>query len=435
VVASGLRMKSSVIATLEVSGEGVALAFVPDPEARAPAMARALGYAITHVGTDPPESLRRHFSSLTRALATLGDAPAPESDALPRIARACRSAIPGARLVVRRRFPADQRAPRWPATLRSGAPRESGHGLWPYDAELAGLLIGRRKLLLRESLTLADAESDAAWLASHGVAARIVGAANARRSDDSGRIPVGAKEAEPSIRSGTSANAEEDDAAPPPSADPGGTQRVYASLDRSILEDAAAIHQDACRVHDGWADAARWMGDALGYPRCCVETFSRARKRDDVTMFLDLLPPLPHPPAPPYSLWLDGALALISHAPCSLECPATLDLATSVLAELDRQTPGFASRWRSLAARVHAMTAEGRVFAIAAEGDLTKTGALRVLEAMEIRPPTSGDLSTILAPFEPLAGAALHLDRGYLTAPGLPDWTAALVADHRGLAA
>lgn len=419
-----------MIATLDVSGEGVALAFVPDPEARAPAMARALGYAITHVGTDPPESLRRHFSSLTRALASLGDAPAPESDALPRIARACRSAIPGARLIVRRRFPADQRAPLWPATLRSGAPREPGHDLWPYDAELAGLLIGRRKLLLRESLTLADAESDAAWLASHGVATRIVGTASSRRSEDSDRVPGGAKGAEPATTS--DANAKEDDAAPPPSASSGGTQRVYASLDRSILEDAPAIHQDACRVHDGWAGAARFMGDALGYPRCCVETFSRARKRDDVTMFLDLLPPLPHPPAPPYSLWLDGALALISHAPCSLECPATLDLATSVLAELDRQTPGFASRWRALAARVHAMTAEGRVFAIAAEGDLAKTGVLRVLEAVELRPPTSGDLSTILAPFEPLTGADLHLDRGYLTAPGFPDWTAALVADHRG---
>ena len=417
-------MKSSVIATLEVAGASVALAFVPDPEA--PAMARALGYAISHVGTDPPDPIRRHFAALTRSLASLGDAPTPESDALPRIARACRSAIPGARLVVRRRFPADQRAPRWPATMRSGAPCAAGRDVWPFDAELAGLLIGRRKLLLRESLTLADAESDAAWLASHGVASRIVGGANAHRSASGARMAsAGGTPVPDAARTASTAT----------SAEGLGSQRIYASLDPSILADAAAIHEDACRVHDGWAEAARWMGDALGYPACCVRTFARARKRDDVTMFLDLLPPLPHPPASPFTVWLDGALALISHAPCSLECEATLDLAAAVLAELDRASPGFSARWRALAARVHALGADGRMFALAAEGDLVATGTLRVLDAVEITPPLASDRSPLVTPVAPLQGATLHLDRGYLVAPTVPGWTAALVADHRGIVA
>ena len=384
-------MTSSVLATLEANGASLLLTLVPDPERRAPAMARAMGYAISHVGTDPPAALRDRFGALARSLASLGDAAAGEGDALPRIARACRAAIPGARLVVKRRFPSNQRAPQWPVTMRSGAPTEAGRGVWPFDAELAGLRIGRRTLLLREALTLAGAEADAAWLRSQGVATRVVA-----------------------------------------SEDPLGSQRIYGAFDRATLDVAAARHADACRVHDGWADAARWMGEALGYPRCCVERFAAARKRDDVTMFLDLLPPLPHGPASPLSVWLDGALALVSHAPCSLECAATLDLAAAVLAEIERGSPGFEGRWRSLAARVHALDEAGRAFAIDASGDLGATGALRVIDAVELRPPAGADLSEIVAPAIALAGAELRLDRGILVAPSAPGWTAALVADHRG---
>lgn len=384
-------MKLSVFATLRVGDAGVLIALVPDPGRRERAMAHALGYAISHLTAEPPEPIRRGLGALARTLGALGDEPTDERTALERIARACAAAIPGARLVAQRRLPPDQRAPRWPGTLRSGAPREEGGGIWPYDAELAGLLTGRRELLLRESLTQVQAEADARWLSDHGVIVRHV-------------APAG----------------------------PDGSQRVFGALDAPILEEAAARHSAACREHDGWASAARWMGEVLGYPRCCVEAFLRVRRRDDVTLFVERLPPLPHLPAPPLSVWLDGALALVSHAPCSLRCAASEELAAALLAELDRRSPGFAGRWRALAARIHAVTADGRTFAIAAEGDLVAGGAVRVVDAVELVPPEEGDFSRVARPARALAGAELRVERGLLVAPSLHDWTATLVADHRG---
>lgn len=384
-------MKSSVFATLRVGDAGVLIALVPDAERRERAMAHALGYAISHLTADPPEPIRRGLGALGRTLAALGDAETEERIALERIARACAAAIPGARLVARRRLPPDQRAPRWPSTLRIGAPSEEGEHLWPYDAELAGLLIGRRELLLRESLTPALADSDARWLSAHGVAVRRV-----------------------------------------ESEVPGGTQRIFGSLDAALLDEAVDRHTAACREHDGWASAARWMGAKLGYPACCVEAFLHVRRRDDVTLFVERIPPLPHPPASPLSVWLDGAVALVSHAPCSLGCAASRALAAAVLAELDRRSAGFAERWRSLAARIHAVTASGRTFAIAAEGDLVAGGAARVMDAVELVPPEGGGVSGVVRPARELANAELRVERGLLVAPAVPAWTATFVADHRG---
>jgi hypothetical protein len=383
-------MKFTVFATLRVGDASVLIALVPDPGRRERAMARALGYAISHLTAEPPEPIRRSLGALSRALAALGDAETDERSALDRIARACAAAIPGARLVALRRLPSDQRAPRWPSSLRIGAPSEEGHRVWPYDAELAGLLIGRRKLLVRESLTPALADVDARWLADHGVAVRRV--------------------------------ASETD----------GSQRIFGALDGSILDEAVTRHTAACRDHDGWAAAARWMGEMLGYPRCCVDVFTQVRRRDDVTLFVERLPPLPHPPAPPLSLWLDGALALVSHAPCSLRCAASRELAAAVLAELDRRSPGFADRWRALAARIHAVTADGRTFAIAAEGNLVADGAVRVIDAALLVPPEDEGIEGVLRPAAELAGAELRVERGLLVAPAPASWTATFVADHRG---
>ena len=384
-------MKSSVVATLMAGEARVDLALVPDPERRARAMAHALGYAISHLATEPPEPIRGRLGALRNALDALGDTETDEGAALPQIARACRAAIPGARMVIRRRFPADQRAPLWPASMRSGAPSEAGHGVWPYDAELAGLLLGRRRLLLREALAEARADADVTWLASHGVATLVVDAP-----------------------------------------DPGGSMRIYGSLDASMLEEAAAMHAAACREHDGWAQAALWMGDALGYPKCCAEVFARARKRDDVTMFLELLPPLPHAPASPLTVWLDGALALVSHAPCSLACVASVDLARAVLGELERKTVGFAAKWRALAERIHAVTADGRVFAIAAEGDLVTEGAVRVIDAIELVPLVKGSGAVVKGAEAIRPGDELRVERGWLVGPANSGWTGTFVADHRG---
>jgi hypothetical protein len=384
-------MKSTVFATLRVGDASVLIALVPDPEGRERAMTRALGYAISHLTIEPPEPIRRGLGALGRTLGALGDGETDERTALERIARACAAAIPGARLVAQRRLPVDQRAPRWPCALRSGAPSEEGHRIWPYDAELAGLLIGRRRLLLREALDPSLADADARWLAEHGVAVRRIG--------------------------------------PEPT---GGPQRIFGSLDAAFLEEAVAQHTAACSDLEGWAAAARWMGEALGYPRCCVDVFTRVRRRDDVTLFVERIPPLPHPPAPPLTVWLDGAIALVSHAPCSLGCAASRGLAAALLAELDRRSPGFAERWRTIAARLHAVTADGRTFALAAEGDLVTDGAARVRGAIELTPPEGRDLAGVVRPARELAGAELRVERGLLVAPAVDGWTATFVADHRG---
>ena len=395
-------MRSSLTATLFALETSVDLTLVADPEGTRRAMARAHGYAISHLATELPEPIRRRVAEVVRALDTLGYAIVPEEEALPRIARALRAAIPGARLVVKRRFFADQRAPAWPASMRSGAPREDGGSVWPFDAELAGLLLGRRTLLLREGMTAARADADAAWLASHGVATRIV---DAQESLDSKAIGASHERVD--------------------------SKRIYGAVDPRVLEVAAERHADACREHEGWADAARWMGRALGYPACCVESFVRARKRDDATMFLEGIPPLGHAPASPLTVWLDGALALVSHAPCSLGCAASIDLARAVLDAIEGRSPGFSMRWRALAARVHALTEDGRAFAIDAEGDLAREGTLRVRDAIELSPPKEGDRPDVVPARELPAGAELRVDRGWLIAPGT-GWTATFVADHRG---
>lgn len=382
-------MRWAVYAELRLGPDSALLALVPDPARVHRALAHALGYAISHLEDEPPEAIRRALGPLRERLEKLGGEESDERSALERIARTCAAAIPGARLAIVRRLPVDQRAPLPPVALRSGRPPAEGPGIWPFDAELAGLRVGRRRLLLRESMSAHAAERDAAWLTSQGVAVRRV-----------------EREARPLL---------------------------YAALDASSLEEAASRHADACREHAGWRDAVAWMGDALGYPRCCVEAFARVRRRDDVTLFAERLPPLPSPPASPLNVWLAGALALVSHGPCSLACAPTEALAAAVLAELDRATPGFAARWRALASRVHAVSADGRAFALAATGDLVRDGVLHVDDALELTSVADGeDVARVAAPFPALAGAELRVERGVLVAPAAPDWVATLVADHRG---
>jgi hypothetical protein len=386
-------MRCSVVATLSAGEARATWTLAPDPERKARAFAHALGWSVAHLDAQLPEPFRARASALQRALSALGDTPTDEPTALPRIARAMASAIPGAKLVVRRRLPIDQRAPRWPVTIRSGAPSDAGRGIWPYDAELGGLLLGRRRLILRESLSLALAERDAAWLASRGVLVRH------------GPTSVG---------------------------DPIGPQRLFASMEPAILDEAPSRHAEACSADERFMGGARWMGAMLGYPSCCVERFVRVRARDDVTLFAELNPPLPHAPMSPLVGWLDGALALISYAPCSPTCGETRALAQALLDEIERRSEGFSDRWRALARRVHALTEDGRLLAFEAEGDLVNEGAIRVGHAVELTPPEGDDLSRLATARDDLEGKELRIERGFLVAPEVPGFMATIVADHRG---
>jgi hypothetical protein len=327
---------------LRVGDDAVTLRLEPDREAATSAWVRAGGWALSHLDHDPSPAIRARLSALGRAFAACGS-----------VARAVEETFRGATLRTKRRVDVDQRAPRWPLRLRSGAPDAARlpHGsIWPFDAETTAMRLGLRRLVLREWLHEGDADADARWLEDDGLVVERV-----RDRPESGPVAL------------------------------------FAAHDRAILVEAREAHRAACTPDARWADGVRWMGDALGYPPCCVDAFVRARSRDDVAMFADLLPPIDDPPSSPLVGWLVGATQVVSHAPCSSSCAPSRAIASRTLAEIDRRHEGFAAAWERIAKRVHAIDATGRCFAFDAEGSLAE-GA-RVTHAMELVPPRDDDRS------------------------------------------
>lgn len=302
---------------LALAGARATLTIDDDPAAARRALVHAAGCAIAHVGALPPGPLATLVIELARGLGELRPRPSAAVAALV-IARA-RAAGAEAALVDAPRLP------RWSSRLRTGAPGAAT--LWPFDGELAALRLGRRALLKRECFSAAAAAADRAWLAAAGLTVSAVGAIAA----DGRRVLLAAR----------------------------------GAIDPALIAAELAIQRDRD------ADAARALGEALGYPACCVEAFVAAAGHDDRA----LLAALPGPAAAPASAltqWLTQPLALVSHVPCGLGCAGTRDLAAAVLAALDAATPGFAARWRQLAARVQVIDHRGRGLALSGAGDLAR---------------------------------------------------------------
>lgn len=198
--------------------------------------------------------------------------------------------------------------PRWSSRARSGSP--SAGAIWPFDPELTQIDLRIREAIKRETRSDEEARLAIGWLETHSLAVEQCGSV------------------------------------------------VFAARDRGVL--------DSLRAADGAGDrdpvAVREVGSLLGYPSCCTERYLSLDLRDDAALFSALLPP-DAAPAPAESLWLVGGLALISHAPCGLECASTLLLGRATLEGLDGRYPGFGARWRELAARLHRIDERGRVFA------------------------------------------------------------------------
>lgn len=343
--AAGAAGADVVLLALEAAGGRLLLKLTQDTEGRAPALARGLGHTLAYLERPLPEALRGPVLDLGRAFGGLGGRPTPTGEAIAALERLARAG--GATVRVHRAVPVGFRAPHWPVSLRSGAPRAGS--LWPYDAELAGFALGRRRLTLREGLDEARAAADAAWLERRGLVTRRVGA-----------TLVGAADA--------------------------------ATLD----EAESLLPRVGARGEEG-RDAERRLGGALGYPGCCVEAFVRLADRDDASLFAALLPAPPRP-LPARGVWLSGAVTLISHAPCAPDCAATLALAAAVLAELERRHPGFAARWEELARRVHVLDARGRCLALRLRDG-------RVVEATELVPADPPDVAR---PAPDVVGVALE---------------------------
>jgi hypothetical protein len=169
------------------------------------------------------------------------------------------------------------------------------------------------------------------------------------------------------------------------------------------------------------------MGELLGYPRCCVERFTRVAEQNDTTLAWALLPGVPHVPAAPLTQWLQPGLALLSHAPCELHCAASIVLGGRVLEAVEAEQPGFTARWRSLAARVQVVDHRGNRLALAVDGRLEAEAMVTAADvlASSACDPDAGTRA------RRLVGRGISADSaGVVIAEG--DWYAAYVADHRG---
>lgn len=197
-----------------------------------------------------------------------------------------------------RSFAVEPRLPRWSEIHRVGDPNP----LLPFDPELVGLQLGTRRIAKRDELDDASAEAVTAWWRGRGLKTRRV------------------------------------------------DHCVFGARREQDLDDAEAWQR---ALDDNEPEASRMLGDALGYPACCVQRYVALGANGDVALACQLLPHDTRP-ASPLTLWLHAPLALVSHAPCSLGCEATRELAQTLLDALDERHRGFAARWLQAARRIHA---------------------------------------------------------------------------------
>jgi hypothetical protein len=382
-----------IFCALRIEDESLLLRLRPDDDPSQPALVRAAGFTLSYLdvrlGPRVAAGLKRFVDAFARAA---GD-DRGEVVALAALQRAVATTFPSGVLAVKRRLPDDQRVLRGSLAMRSGAPHTASGRLWPYDTETTAMGLGLRRLVLRETQDEGEAAADVRWLEGQGL---IV-----RRADN----------------------------------DRDGVHLHYAARDEETLARAIDMHRASCGTGEDFQDAARWMGEALGYPRCCVEAFSRVRSREDLVMFADLLPKVTGTPTSPLAGFLLGSLTLVSHAPCSPGCVETRALAAAVLEAIDRSRPGFADLWDGLARRVHVISIEGRAFALSADGGALSTGTACITDAVELMPPEPDDLAfaRIVRPAPQLLGAQLQVVDHQLvaTASGREVMRAGLVADQR----
>lgn len=176
----------------------------------------------------------------------------------------------------------------------------------------------------------------------------------------------------------------------------------------------------------GAAAAAAQMGELLGYPHCCAERFARVAAHNDTTLAWALLPGL-CAPASPLTQWLQPGLALLSHSPCALSCVASIDLGKRLLDALEVKEPGFAARWRSLAARVQVVDQRGNRLALAVDGTLDVGRTIVAADLLGASGPDPDAAERARS----VVGREVCPDSGGLVIADC-DWYAAYVADHRG---
>jgi hypothetical protein len=370
----------------------LALRLLPDDDPRAGALLRLHGHRLDYVDTQLDEVQRAMVEGLRRALrGREGDPPGALADALAAV-RAV-AAAEGWELRGWRRVALDQAAFVSEPVHRRGWPAAAGDAALPFDAELAGLLAGLRRVIKREASRPEVLAADRAWLEAQGLQTRLV-------------------------------------------AHPGGHQRgvLLASGERGALTEALALEQAQAAGGHGWQETVRAMGALLGYPPCCVRAMAAVRVHDDASLFALRLGAAAPGRRPAPALFL-GLLALISHLPCAPECAATAALGEALLAALEGRRAGFAARWRRRAERLHLIDRRGRLFALRAEA-ADPAGPLVVHDALRYRGAGAagqGQREPAEAAVPALVGARLWRRDGWLVPerPDLPLAEAAFHADHQ----
>lgn len=378
----------SIIYELAVEQERVLLRVFADIDPQKRAMGRFGGFCVEHFGSPTGAGVRQGLGRLSRALAALPSAPSPLSEALDAFEATVRATLPESALELRRILYDEQTISPWLPALRLSLPNVD-KGLWPCAAERLGLKIGTRKLIKRELSSEAAMRAEIEELTSDGFLLRLCPEA------------------------------------------PGQRQRVLlASLDQATLDEAVDVEAALRSSGEREVAAMRWMGEALGYPACCTEAYARQGQRSDVWLAALRLPPLLHSPAPAESQWLNDALRLISHAPCSIWCEETIQLGALLCEAQDQQRPGFASFWRNLAARVQVIDVEGRCLALVLDDELSNEPV--IVDAIELRLPTYDGFEEVVRARPDLHGAPLVLEDARLPVARFGSHRATLIADHSG---
>lgn len=356
--------------------DAVVLRLDHDPERTRRSLSRAGDWALAYTDRSLAPSLRDAVLAIGKAFERTH--PTSGAEALATLERLVAEHLPGAS--TEPASAAVDAFPRWSGAPRS-APAQPG-SFWPFDAELSGLRRGVRRLIKRDGLAPHEVQSTLDWFAAHGVATQVAIEADGRRV-------------------------------------------VFAAFEGELL--ATALEAEATlAAHDARSDeAAAWLGDALGYPACCVARFVSLSARDDAALAQALLPTLPAAPASALTMWLHPPLSLHSHAACSLGCEATRELGHATLDALARERPGFDAWWRSMAQRLHVVDAAGCCIGLRGEGQLVD--GFVVTDALESDP--RGEW---LRPRPELVGTIAKLrERRVVLEVEQREQVAALAADHR----
>lgn len=272
-----LRGREHAAVTFRVDAPGPERAMIQGPHA-----------SVTHLERELPESVRG-------AIQPLRDA----------IARACSYADAASRVadaLERSGCPVDRRdEPRVPVRRHPGA-RLEREDLHLVDHELLGLRHGLRTAAKRMCPPGAGAERVSRLTALGFVATRF------------GVTTHGAAQAERDV--------------------------VLAARDASALEHASEVERalvEAAARREDDAGAVRAMGALLGYPRCCVERFALLRARDDASLAGALLGER-GAVTPFETAFTVPPFTLVSHAPCSPTCAATLALVRALVLHMPAST-------------------------------------------------------------------------------------------------